>query len=148
MVWISHEKENCKATLLGKDDDIKAVEDRIHEITSNNSQSTNNHVNDIDFQSNNVTIQQYIDKKLQGVDQDAVYLSPDADTLSCTSQPPQIVIIGMLIDRRITTDRSRKRAEEVLKIRAARLPLDELNVKELKSQEPLDVDTVLELMQR
>eukprot|EP00985_Skeletonema_marinoi_P002775 scaffold1144_cov98-Skeletonema_marinoi.AAC.3 len=54
----------------------------------------------------------------------------------------------MLIDRRITEDRSRRRAEESLNIRAAKLPLDELRVKELSSCEPLNVDTVMELMQR
>ena len=131
--------QNCKVSLLGSDGDVKAVKDRVDEIA-------NKYVDEIDFQSNNITIQQYID--LQGIDQ-VVYLSPDAsDTLSCTSPPQQIVIIGMLIDRRITTDRSRKRAEEVLKIRSAKLPIDELNVKELSNQEPLNVDTVLELMQR
>ena len=78
-----------------------------------------------------------------------MYLSPDASyTLPSTSPPPRVAIIGMLIDRRITTDRSRVRAEETLKIKAAKLPLDELNVKELTSQEPLNVDTVMELMQR
>ena len=128
---------NCKVSLLGSDGDVKAVKDRIHEITNNN-------VDGIDFHS--ITIQQYIDE-LQVIDQ-VVYLSPDAtDTLSCTSSPPQIVIIGMLIDRRITTDRSKKRSE-TLKIRSAKLPLDELNVKELSNKEPLNVDTVLELMQR
>lgn len=141
--------QNCKVSLLGSDGDVKAVKDRIHEITNSNLQSTDNDIEEIDFQSNNITIQQYMDKFQDTADNDVVYLSPDAtDTLSCTSPPPQIVIIGMLIDRRITTDRSRKRAEEVLNIRAAKLPLDELNVKELSNQEPLNVDTVLELMQR
>lgn len=59
-----------------------------------------------------------------------------------------MVIVGMLIDRRITTDRSRIRAEEKLKLKAAKLPLDELNVKGLASHEPLNVDTVMELLQR
>jgi hypothetical protein len=54
----------------------------------------------------------------------------------------------MLIDRRITEGRSRRRAEDLLNIRAAKLPLDELSVKELSSSEPLNVDTVMELMQR
>ena len=131
--------QNCKVSLLGSDGDVKAVKDRIHEITNSN-------VDEINFQSNNVTMHQYIDN-FQSIDQ-VVYLSPDAtDTLSCTCQPPQIVIIGMLIDRRITTDRSRKRSE-TLKIRSAKLPLDELNVKELSNREPLNVDTILELMQR
>jgi len=141
---------NCKLSLLGSDGDVKAVKDRIHEITNSNSQSTDNDIDEIEFQSNNITIQQYIDKlqEEKDTDHDVVYLSPDAsDTLSCTSPPPRIVIIGMLIDRRITTDRSRKRSE-ALKIRSAKLPLDELNVKELSNQEPLNVDTVLELMQR
>ena len=83
------------------------------------------------------------------VNEDIVYLSPDAaETLPATSRPPRIVIVGMLIDRRITEDRSRRRAEDSLKIRAAKLPLDELSVKELSSSEPLNVDTVMELMQR
>ena len=33
-------------------------------------------------------------------------------------------------------------------LKAAKLPLDELNVQELISEEPLNVDTVMELMQR
>jgi len=133
---------NCRVSLLGSDGDVKAVKERMDEITNNHTDHKD--VDEIDFQS--ITIQKYIGK--QDTDEDVVYLSPDAtDTLSCTSPPPRIVIIGMLIDRRITTDRSRKRSE-TLNIRSARLPLDELNVKELTNREPLNVDTVLELMQR
>ncbi|KAL3827191.1 hypothetical protein ACHAXA_006746 [Cyclostephanos tholiformis] len=54
----------------------------------------------------------------------------------------------MLVDRRITAYRSLARAEGVLKLRAAKLPLHELNVRGLTCREPLNVDTVMELMQR
>lgn len=79
----------------------------------------------------------------------AIYLSPDTSyTLPITCRPPHIVILGMLVDRQTVVNRSQQRAENILGMKAAQLPLQELNVSGLHSNEPLNVDTVLELMQR
>ena len=79
---------------------------------------------------------------------DTVYLSPDAmRTLSSDAPPPRVVVIGMLIDRNTRTNRSLSRAEKLM-MSAVKLPLDILNVRDLSCREPLNVDTVMELMQR
>ena len=154
----SVQQNNCQVSLLGSEGDVQAVHDRMDELaTTSNTQSTSTTCsnNEVEFQPN-IAIHEFINKQTmhntnnEEDDTDTiVYLSPDAShTLSSTRPPPRIVIIGMLIDRRITTDRSRIRAEETLKIKAVKLPLDELNTKELTSHEPLNVDTCMELMQR
>ena len=78
-----------------------------------------------------------------------IYLSPDASyTLPITCRPPRTVILGMLVDRHTIANRSQQRAENILGMKAAQLPLKELNVTGLYSNEPLNVDTVMEMMQR
>lgn len=151
-------QRDCDMSLLGNGGDVDAVQKRMRELAlaaGTSDSSLDSKRNNMNFQCN--TIHEFIDQQKINNSQnttntnneEVVYLSPDASqTLSSTSPPPRTVIIGMLIDRRITTDRSRKRAEETLSIRAVKLPLDELNVQELTSQEPLNVDTVMELMQR
>lgn len=133
--------------VVGTGNDIESVKARVDELGSQTKASTE----EIMFQPD-VDIHQFLDQQKsthESVKEEVVYLSPDATyTLPTTCRPPRIVIVGMLIDRRITEDRSRRRAEESLNIRAAKLPLDELRVKELSSSEPLNVDTVMELMQR
>ena len=113
------------------------------------------------------------------------YLSPDADIkLKASQTPPQIVIVGMLVDRKVQPNRSRKRAESLLAgngsgnqtartsmsscsenpnvnggeeeddetqmipILPTQLPLDALNVQELSADEPLNIDTVMEILER
>lgn len=109
--------------------------------------ASDNEIDDIEFQSN-ITIHKFLENEGIDIENEVVYLSPDAhDTLSSTSPPPRIVIIGMLIDRKITTNRSLGQAKTLM-LKAVKLPLDELNVQELISEEPLNVDTVMELIQR
>ena len=106
------------------------------------------------------------------------YLSPDADeTLNPKETPPSIVIVGMLVDRKVKQNRSKSRAEEIIHkqscdddktnvseqekesvkddqnvltshLTCARLPLDALNTSDLGSDEALNIDTVLEMIQR
>jgi hypothetical protein len=88
----------------------------------------------------------------------ACYLSPDAtQSLSATENPPEVVIVGMLVDRKVQPNRSKSRAESLLEppkgteeyvLDCAKLPLDVLNVSDLKSDEALNIDTVMEMMQR
>jgi hypothetical protein len=74
-----------------------------------------------------------------------VYLSPDANqVLDPSNRPPTTVIVGLLIDRRIQPNRSMTRATS-LEIPTARWPLEEFA--NVDSQEPLNVDTVMEGMQ-
>ena len=151
-VSASSSDSSCRVSLLGNKDDVRAVHDRMNELSLADDKvivCNKNDAADVDFQPN-VTIHEFL--HLERIDEDeneVVYLSPDAiHTLSCASPPPRIVIIGMLIDRRITANRSLIRAEEALRLKAVKLPLDELNVIGLGCQEPLNVDTVMELMQR
>ena len=146
----------CNVNLLGRGADVQAVRDRMCEIEAQNRLSSSivcaSWKDEMNFQPN-IDIHTFLNQWRNAVGniaiKEVVYLSPDApNTLPITSPPPRMVIVGMLIDRRITTNRSRLRAEETLKIYTVRLPLAELNVKELKSEEPLNVDVVMELMQR
>jgi hypothetical protein len=85
-----------------------------------------------------------IDESLDGYRESSIYLSPDADkVLSPSCRAPSTVIVGMIVDRRIKPGRSKRRAE-MLGIEARRLPLD--TFANLHHQEPLNVDTVLELI--
>ena len=82
----------------------------------------------------------------------ACYLSPDGiKTVNPKSPPPKIVIIGMLVDRRVTINRSRNKAE-VLNLISYQLPMSLLTTQRnssiglLRDDEPLNIDTVLDLM--
>ena len=162
----------CHVCLLGNEGDVEAVRNRMVEISNKNTSHSSSLSNstvveeeemtDVEKEmifTPNIDIPDFLTLRKDNNNQttkfhsnneeEVVYLSPDAPhTLSTTSPPPSTVIIGMLIDRRITSHRSRLRAEETLNIRAVRLPLDELHVKELSSEEPLNVDVVMELIQR
>jgi hypothetical protein len=77
-----------------------------------------------------------------------VYLSPDADeSLDPTELPPNIAVVGLLIDRRVQPNRSKDRASK-LRIVSKRWPLEECLMDNLHSQEPLNVDCILEGMQQ
>ena len=143
----------CHVSVLGSEDDIQAVQNRMNELAvhavsvDGEETASDNDIDDIEFQSN-ITIHKFLENEGIDIENEVVYLSPDAhDTLSSTSPPPRIVIVGMLIDRKITTNRSLGQAKTLM-LKAVKLPLDELNVRELISEEPLNVDTVMELMQR
>lgn len=76
--------------------------------------------------------------------QNAIYLSPDAETALDPLQPPSHspLVVGMLIDRRIQPNRSLRRAQH-LQLPTARLPLTSVD-----ANEPLNVDCILELLQQ
>ncbi len=92
------------------------------------------------------------------------YLSPDAgEKLNASKSPPKIVVVGMLVDRKVQLNRSKQRAESLFSqseqgsdggntdgcsIVPVQLPLDVLNVKDLSEDEPLNIDTVMEMMER
>ena len=144
------DRKQFEVHLLGNQLDVDAVRDRICEIAKDESSISAKYGDEIIFKPNmdiHEAIQQW--RNDNETDEEVVYLSPDAsETLLPSSRPPRAVIVGMLIDRRITSDRSRKRAEESLNLRAVKLPIEALHVKEMSSDEPLNVDTVMELMQR
>jgi len=76
-----------------------------------------------------------------------VYLSPDAGkSLDPCGEPPDVAIVGLLIDRRVQPNRSRDRAENIGVV-ARRWPLEECFA-QIDSHEPLNVDCVLEGMQQ
>ena len=82
-----------------------------------------------------------------GVASTAVYLSPDADeSMDPTKLPPQIAVVGLLIDRRIQPNRSKNRASK-LNIVAKRWRLEECFAG-ISPCEPLNVDCIMEGMQQ
>merc|ERR1712194_708810 len=78
------------------------------------------------------------------------YLSPDADNvLSLEDGLPDVVIVGMLVDRLTQLNRSKERSLDIDEnIYCARLPLHTIGASDLSSNEPLNIDTVLELITR
>jgi hypothetical protein len=99
-----------------------------------------------------------------GYKESIVYLSPDADErLDPFQAPPRIVVVGMLVDRKVQPNRSKLRAQEFndqstnkeggsddknVRMQLRRLPMDNLRVVDLKDDEPLNIDTVMEIMER
>eukprot|EP00978_Attheya_sp_CCMP212_P044995 scaffold330412_cov51-Attheya_sp.AAC.1 len=96
------------------------------------------------------------------------YLSPDApEALDPNEPPPMAVVVGMLVDRRIAPNRSLHRCQTLLEttatddstdtttttttkkrtILARRLPLHVVQ-NDIPTHEPLNIDTVMELMHR
>ncbi|GFH50329.1 hypothetical protein CTEN210_06805 [Chaetoceros tenuissimus] len=85
------------------------------------------------------------------------YLSPDADeSIPASQTPPMHVIVGMLVDRKVQPNRSKSRAESIqindeeqtMSIEPKQLSLNALNVSDLSQDEPLNIDTVMEMMER
>ena len=91
-------------------------------------------------------------------DDEVIYLSPDADNILDPSKPPpRRFVVGMIVDCRVTVGRSRDRAATILattddgvatSCRSASLPLGLANLEGLEHTEPLNIDTVLEIMER
>lgn len=85
-------------------------------------------------------------------DEQAIYLSPDGSiTLDPSQPPPKVVVIGMLVDRNVTPNRSKNHAEQ-LQVVSAKLPLSCIYIQDNDDknddEEPLNIDTVLEIMDR
>lgn len=82
-----------------------------------------------------------------------VYLSPDGETtINPSNAPPNIIVIGMLVDRRVTPGRSKAQAEK-FGIVSAKLPMGTISVSTDKNfdtydEMPMNIDTVLEIMIR
>jgi hypothetical protein len=79
-------------------------------------------------------------------DSSALYLSPDSDdALDPAVEPPNVVVVGLLVDRRIKPNRSKIRASSLC-LESARLPLGSFDV--VDKNEPFNVDTVLVAIQQ
>ncbi len=140
---------------------LEALCNKLSKIQSQEYQ--HNNMNSSQSQNNNII-------SLPSFKSDIVYLSPDASlTLNPKEFPPSIVIIGMIVDRKVQNNRSKTRAEKLIfndikqsegkeieneiivpnfNFECTRLPLDALNVSDLGSDEALNIDTVLEMVQR
>jgi hypothetical protein len=94
------------------------------------------------------TLERYLQSRnLLNGESEPVYLSPDAEeSLNPSHLPPNIVVIGLLIDRRVQPNRSKNRASK-LNMVARRWPLEDCFV-DIHAKEPLNVDCVLEGMQQ
>jgi len=127
---------------------------------------------EVRMNSNDHHLQQHEQQQQQQQNM-VVYLSPDAtERLNPSLLPPYIVVIGMLVDRRVQPNRSKTRGESIQtslgwrgedtltstdrttsnnnssRLEVLRLPLDQLKVSDLDNYEALNIDTVLEIMQR
>uniref|UniRef100_A0A7S2RSB4 SAM-dependent MTase TRM10-type domain-containing protein n=1 Tax=Eucampia antarctica TaxID=49252 RepID=A0A7S2RSB4_9STRA len=159
--------------MMGSMEDWKCIQDRIQELllstttnnTGNNSttdsinnNNNNNNNNNIEYlcplafpkmiQSNNNNNNNSNSRKKKKMR--VCYLSPDADNvLSLEDGPPDVVIVGMLVDRLTQLNRSKERSLDIDEnIYCARLPLHTIGASDLSSNEPLNIDTVLELITR
>ena len=142
-----------RAVLVGDGADVGAVKDRLRSLRSDeglgNRDRDHGHDGIIELLPGR-TVEGEAGRLLQGAGAGAgaVYLSPDAPaSLDARRPPPRAVVVGMLIDRRVIPNRSLRQAER-LSLPAFRLPMDQLRVEGLRSSEALNVDTVLELMER
>jgi hypothetical protein len=152
-----------KVYVIGKAGDIHAIQNRIKELASE-------HKNDMQDKSldgceymPDIPLEDVLHKHetitlSNSKVSCACYLSPDAtQSLSAAEVPPKVVIVGMLVDRKVQPNRSKSRAESLQEsqkrteecvLNCAKLPLDALNVSDLKVDETLNIDTVMEMMQR
>lgn len=160
-----------KLYVIGKKEDIEAIRNRVDVLIERIKISKSSEKVDTEYDSwectylPDILLENLICQTVKL--RPALYLSPDAShTLSAKCEPPTVVIVGMLVDRKIQPNRSKSRAESLMELRSGdgitineevayistikcgRLPLDVLNVSDLHSNEPLNIDTVLELMQR
>ena len=179
--------------VLGKKEDVKPIEKRLNQIKNSDDDlksaliDTDNNFTILflpdvsletlcsksglnseislsrDFNSDQEVAIQNERKENAGI----VYLSPDASEVLCpSSEPPSVVVVGMLVDRRICRNRSKNRAESIrlqdtscelspqinrtciAQLRCARLPLESMNVSDILIDEPLNIDTVMEMTVR
>ena len=135
---------------------VHAIQQRLQELwkASNNNQELPSHFS-VSCQSLSEAVESpgskssgsSLDSSSFMNDVAVTYLSPDAKwTLDIKSDPPRVVIIGMLIDRRPQPLRSIQRATK-LRIPAVRWPLEVVS-DVLNCHEPLNVDCIMEGMQQ
>jgi hypothetical protein len=121
-----------------------ALEQRTKELWKPQSSSLPSHV-EFSCQPLEETCQQYEDD--DDDEEEVVYLSPDTDdALDPCQAPPNVVVVGLLIDRRIQVNRSKDRATK-LNIVVKRWPLEDV-LTNMNAKEPLNVDCILEGMQQ
>ena len=164
---VANSRRSCGArvVLVGKESDVQVIGERLEKLREEDggkniesSSSSSSKVCKVELLPN-ISVEEACGTALEAdglasaddtnchdeADQ-AIYLSPDAETtLDPRQPPPRTVVVGMLIDRRVQPNRSSERAEKIA-IPAARLPMDELKVEGLETNEALNVDTVLEMM--
>lgn len=136
--WQASQKNKqplAQIKVVGSSETIKCLQDRLVQLWDTDSLPSH-----VEFVSTE------LQALLDDYDEQAVYLSPDAsNTLDPSKRPPQVVIVGLLIDRRIQPNRSRNRASS-LEIKTAKWPLEECFAN-ISENEPLNVDTIMEGMQ-
>ena len=165
---VANSKQGCgvRVVLIGKESDVLVIGERLEKLREEdggtNDDLSNRETCRVEMLPNVSVEEACRDTRFQEVDESAranddteilvechdkpTYLSPDADaTLDPRKSPPRTVVVGMLIDRRVQPNRSSERAEKI-DVPAARLPMDELKVEGLETNEALNVDTVLEMM--
>lgn len=125
----------AQVKVVGSLDVVNTLQERLQQLCGNSDLPPH-----VEFCSGQQPLEDYIDD-------DTIYLSPDATAvLDASQKPPSTIVVGLLIDRRtIQLNRSKKRAL-LLNVKAARWPLEEFS--NIDKQEPLNVDTIMEGMQQ
>ena len=129
----SNKKRLARIKVVGAGDVVASLQDRLQQLWEGPLPSH------VEFTS------QDFKELVASNTKEVIYLSPDASkALDPSIRPPHTVVVGLLIDRRIQPNRSKNRASK-LEIQTARWPLEEFS--NIDTQEPLNVDTVMEGMQ-
>ena len=167
--------------VIGKNEDVDAIRERVEELQGKDSDCCDGDDDDDDIcnapcyylpgKDLEDLAGELVAVEMQGDQSEVIaYLSPDAsEKLSAIEAPPRIVVVGMLVDRKVQPNRSKIRAESLLKqsvdvdvdvesstavtvkevaIVPFQLPLDALNVSDLSQDECLNIDTVMEMIER
>jgi len=158
--------------VIGKNEDVDAIRERVEELQGKDSDccdGDDDNCNAPCFYLPGKDLEdlagELVAVEMQGDQSEVIaYLSPDAsEKLSAIEAPPRIVVVGMLVDRKVQPNRSKIRAESLLKqcadvesstavkevaIVPFQLPLDALNVSDLSQDECLNIDTVMEMIER
>jgi len=156
--------------VIGKNEDVEAIRERVEELQGKDrDDDDDNYCNAPCFFLPGKDLEdlagELVPVEIEGDQSEVIaYLSPDAsEKLNAFEAPPRIVVVGMLVDRKVQPNRSKIRAESLLKeiadvessaavkeaaIVPFQLPLDALNVSDLSQDEPLNIDTVMEMIER
>jgi hypothetical protein len=161
--------------VIGKGEDVQAIRQRVEELRGKDDAKAETGAGA--GHGCNIECKYLPDKQLEelsgellasetatGPKEMVAYLSPDAsEKLNASKVPPRIVVVGMIVDRKVQPNRSKIRAESLgsknimeessVNVKDAaiipmQLPLDALNVSDLSTDEPLNIDTCLEMMER
>lgn len=136
---LSHSQwsSTCTLQIWGTEENVKLIETRLNKLIDNEP-TLKTIENLLTYNVGDIIFPKHTPNESSPTSK--IYLSPDSPN-PLTSLPSSL-IIGGLIDRTITPNRSLTRSSSHPH---AHLPLNKLNLEGLESDEPLNVDTCLEM---